>query len=655
MSEIANIKRSSGQTRLFMGKYVGAAIAGVNVLAWVLIVVLGTLVPSSAEWLYIVAGALVLVEIGLLMLVPGIRAMALQTFAQCLRMKLALAFIVLFVLIMLIITSNITGDGTLSGQAKTFISYSVSAVGIVLSLLTVLLSAAVISEDVRNKQVYTVATKPVARWQYVVGRWLGVVLLAGAMLLPASAVIYGVSQYIRTRNIIDHQPIQDVDRLALETEVFAARNQVPPESIDVKIDEIIRARFGQLKSDPHAFQSALDSYKLQTNGDEEAALRKIVDEYRKQAMTPEEQAAPLGLSNLNSQNIGMLLQAISAFETENKVVFPACLNWRFKGIQTSGAQRSFEGAVKRRMDHPDTMTTDLQVSASTEALGLLMYQGPVRLNKLDARVMKIVEDPEGKDHYFWANVVNLEQNKLELAEMKKDAVVSITIEPAIQVSYKGTVTNPGDYAMPVRGVWKAENPTTGGIYAQWAEGPSGSAGTVTIPAKMVDQNGEMKLSFINCTASTVNMPRKDISVLYRVGGFEMNLLRASLLVLLQMMFLAGLGVLAGSFLSFQVAALMSFAVLPFSLARSFLTEAMGGPGVVQDTWQIIGAKIVWVMNLLLPDMQRTSPSDSLVAGLNLSWAFLGETALLQLAVRTLLLLALASLIFHKRELARVQV
>ena len=146
-------------------------------------------------------------------------------------------------------------------------------------------------------------------------------------------------------------------------------------------------------------------------------------------------------------------------------------------------------------------------------------------------------------------------------------------------------------------------------------------------------------------------------MLYRTGSFGGNFVRAMSLIQAQLMFLAALGTLAGSLLSFSVGALVCFVVLPFSLARGFLSEAVALPrgGEGADPFTFVGHYVFKLMALLLPDFTSVSPADALVGGMNIAWDVLGTQAGINVVVRCGLVLALACLIFHKRELARVQV
>ena len=65
----------------------------------------------------------------------GIWSIAKHTFAQCMRMKLAAAFAVLLTAALLALPAQMTGDGTLAGQIRAFLSYGT---GISLGLLSIM-------------------------------------------------------------------------------------------------------------------------------------------------------------------------------------------------------------------------------------------------------------------------------------------------------------------------------------------------------------------------------------------------------------------------------------------------------------------------------------------------------------------------------------
>ena len=80
--------------------------------------------------------------------------------------------------------------------------------------------------------------------------------------------------------------------------------------------------------------------------------------------------------------------------------------------------------------------------------------------------------------------------------------------------------------------------------------------------------------------------------------------------------------------------------------------------VLRSPTDLIGTleRVIYVvMTTLLPDFAKTLPSESFVGGMQISWAAMGDAALVTVGVQSIVILAMACLIFQKRELARVQV
>ena len=187
--------------------------------------------------------------------------------------------------------------------------------------------------------------------------------------------------------------------------------------------------------------------------------------------------------------------------------------------------------------------------------------------------------------------------------------------------------------------------------------PADMPATLTVPSWLVNRQGRTEVEYFNNSPVSVRVAREDVRVLYSVGGFEGNFLRSILLAAFPLMFMAGAGVLAGSFLSFPVGCLVSFMILPFGLMRDFLAGAlqaeMSAPIRAGMIFQKAGYVIFTIMRALLPDL--SSPANYLVDGMNVEWVLAGASAVLTLSLRVLLVLVLACLIFQKRELAGVHV
>ncbi len=145
---------------------------------------------------------------------------ARQMIAEGIRMKIALVFFVLIAAIVFGLPFSVTGDSSLTGAVQSFMSYSLMATGLLLGVLTIFMSRS-LSDEFVHHQMFLVVTKPVSRWQIIVGKWLGMSLLNATFLLFAGASMYGMVHYIKWTH-----PPQDgiLDEQELNNEVLVARH-----------------------------------------------------------------------------------------------------------------------------------------------------------------------------------------------------------------------------------------------------------------------------------------------------------------------------------------------------------------------------------------------------------------------------------------------
>lgn len=109
------------------------------------------------------------------------------------RMKTAIVFMMLLIILLPILSLTSTGDGTAMGQIQSFVSYGLGLTVFLLSFLTIIVSCYTLSSDIKHKQIYTVVTKPIRRFELVIGKMLGVVLFDLLLLAVFSSIIYGLT------------------------------------------------------------------------------------------------------------------------------------------------------------------------------------------------------------------------------------------------------------------------------------------------------------------------------------------------------------------------------------------------------------------------------------------------------------------------------
>ncbi|MBN2592853.1 MAG: hypothetical protein JXA81_05040, partial [Sedimentisphaerales bacterium] len=125
----------------------------------------------------------------------SIRAVAINTIKQALRMKVAVVFTILLLVLLPVLGITATGDETLRGRLQTFVSYALSLTSFLLCLLTIIVSIYTVTSDIEQRQIFTVLTKPIRRYQLILGKLLGVIVLDVILLCLFSAIIYTITIY----------------------------------------------------------------------------------------------------------------------------------------------------------------------------------------------------------------------------------------------------------------------------------------------------------------------------------------------------------------------------------------------------------------------------------------------------------------------------
>lgn len=133
-------------------------------------------------------------------------AMTTLAFREAIRRKVLVVF-ALF-LIMLLFAGWFL-DPTADHPGKLYLSFVLTSTNFLITMLAVFLSTFSLPNDVKNRTIYTVVTKPVRSWEIVLGRILGFVTI-GTVLL----VTMGIFSFFFVVRGLEHQhagePLQDV-------------------------------------------------------------------------------------------------------------------------------------------------------------------------------------------------------------------------------------------------------------------------------------------------------------------------------------------------------------------------------------------------------------------------------------------------------------
>jgi hypothetical protein len=189
---------------------------------------------------------------------------------------------------------------------------------------------------------------------------------------------------------------------------------------------------------------------------------------------------------------------------------------------------------------------------------------------------------------------------------------------------------------------------------------------VTIPANLFNKNGILKVRFYNQNDTAILFPLEDgMSVLYKQGSFAGNFARGVGIIFCWLGFLASLGLMSASFLSFNVAAFFALGVLLVGLSGNTLKQIVEEGGVMgvnhetghTDDPTLIDRLAVPIAQGLLGTLNMVkdfSPIDSLSSGRTIGWDELGRAVFQIWIIMAGFLAAIGILTFSRRELATAQ-
>ncbi len=177
-------------------------------------------------------------------------AIAWLTWKAALRFRLFLVIAGLLLAAVAGLPLILKDDGTARGFTQILLTYTLSAITGLLGLSTLWLSCGTLARDIEECQMQVVATKPIARWQIWLGKWLGIVTLNAALLVISGACVYGLLQWRASRLPAAEQKI-------LREQVLVARGSARPPNSAADIDAATRqALQDRLKAHPELAGSA---------------------------------------------------------------------------------------------------------------------------------------------------------------------------------------------------------------------------------------------------------------------------------------------------------------------------------------------------------------------------------------------------------------
>ncbi len=171
-------------------------------------------------------------------------AIAWLTWKAAFRFRLFLVIAALLLVSVVGLPLLVKDDGTAQGFTQILLTYTLTVITGLLGLSTLWLSCGTLARDIEECQMQVVATKPIARWQIWLGKWLGIMSLNAVLLALSGACVYGLLYWRAAR-------LPAAEQKVLREQVLVARGSAKPQNyeaaIEAETEQVLKER---LKTNP---------------------------------------------------------------------------------------------------------------------------------------------------------------------------------------------------------------------------------------------------------------------------------------------------------------------------------------------------------------------------------------------------------------------
>lgn len=659
---------------------------------------------------------------------------------EAIRMKVALIFIVMLILVVPILPVLLDPASRLQYQMQMFLSWSLILTTLLLGLMTIFLASATICSEIDRHQIFLTMTKPVSRLEYLVGKWIGIGLLDGLLLTVLCGGIYTFTQLIQATGT----PRDGDDWAALKWQVLTARQSALPNPHSESVEQMVDRRVQELqRQDPTGYGNdklpARDVHQIKQmlqgrwHGATNRSQNPIVEQIKKTLLARWHTISPGNPQTFYFRNLQPIKQrAVKARQRREQVQVARLAHLAARATGTVEVKQFGQWAhdlagamailhdpmIVGQAEYADDLNAALvqrqQVQAAAQLhLGELLNRGPDEVlqlrfkpraseNALQDRVrvaLRINEQPFGERYQFALgldHITALDNGQIQ-SHLRDAFVQRVT---ALSINALVTVEEPGiRWSISDEGgrydILKEDNRLS--VYGAPIHRLSNdNVHVLDLPAEVINIAGVLALEISNRTIVAVSKaqsaargvtisltPGEGLEIFHVTGGFEGNLFRSTLIIWIALCFLAMLGLMAGTFLGFPVACLLSLLVFVAGILSGYLSKALqyyvplySEPGY--STWDQIGLVFAafWhslfsgeilaatkvIIGLIgkgfvavIPPFHTYNPIPLLIDGRMVSYGHLLGAAIWIGVVSTGFCWLIAWLVFRRRELARVMV
>lgn len=172
---------------------------------------------------------------------------------------------------------------------------------LLLSLMTVFFSCWTLSREVEQKLVFTTLTKPISRGAFLLGKWLGLVLLNALLVGVAGGAVWALTVF----HLAKQPPTDAYDAVSIRQRVLTARVSAAPtptEDILTRVEQQLAAQQDERGADFIASRGGIEAARAEI-------LRQVLSNWRS--------LAPAGHSGAAQTYLFDNLQPVRAFAKKN--------------------------------------------------------------------------------------------------------------------------------------------------------------------------------------------------------------------------------------------------------------------------------------------------------------------------------------------------
>jgi len=493
---------------------------------------------NTAIYLYAaVLGFLLGIDVLRLLLRPGLPMLgvARTMIEEALRMGIALLFIVMLLGMLVLLPIALGSEDRVTYMVQRFLTYSTAAVFFVLGLMNVFVAAYSVSHEISTRQAHMTLTKPLSRGQYLLGKWLGIVLLNAVLLVVSGVAIYGF-----TMAIARNPALNDMDRYAVDREILTARFARTADPVGTTWDKMRDAvLIERQQMDPSTFGDAGEPFNRLPNDAQQQVIAETVSRF-------------YTVDGGTSQDFLFTGLTEAAAAAERSLDAGRKFLQEQAGLTAAQAQQYVNYVVGR----PNELTNEAIAKVTRDQFDELKRM-------LEREVIQLVISPD-------------------TAPEPEDMFVELSMR--INGQPWPRTARPGDPDIRQKLVLESKNEIA--IPSSMIKPDGTLILTLTAPKQRLDGTPQPYLQF--------NPKDKLIELYYRVGSFEGNLARAMTIIWIKLWFLAMFGLMAGSLLTFPVAAMASLIVFIAATFSGVISESLSDYASVRgagSTWSLISGTV----------------------------------------------------------------